>query len=62
MIDIYNFNDDGNIGVGIVGDDYKVIKFCTTKIKFALNGMEWKCDFLNMCIFEVFSFQQNNDG
>jgi hypothetical protein len=40
MIDIYKFSDDGNIGVGIVGDNYMVIKFCTTKIKFALIGME----------------------
>ncbi len=36
----YNFSDYGNIGVGIVGDNYRVIKYCTNKIKFALNGME----------------------
>jgi len=40
MIDIYNFSDDGNIGVGIAGDNYRVNKFCITKIKFAMNGME----------------------
>jgi hypothetical protein len=40
MIDIYNFSDDGNIGVGIAGENYRVIKFCTTKFFFALNGME----------------------
>jgi hypothetical protein len=56
MIDIFNFSDDGNIGVGIVGENYRVIKFCTTKIKFALNGMEmllFECVFLKFFIFST---------
>jgi hypothetical protein len=59
MIDIYKFSDDGNIVVGIVGDNYMVIKFCTTKIKFALIGMEmWVFEYVYFWSF-FFSTQQS---
>lgn len=59
MIDIYNFSDDGNIGASIARDNYRVIMFCTTKIKFALNGMEmWLLEYVYFWSF-FFSTQQS---